>query len=82
MHGTNTLEVEITNVGKQGIWVWINGKEFFLDYDHYPWFKEVPVSQIMNVRLLHSHHLYWPDLDVDLEIDTLRHPKEYSLIFK
>jgi len=29
--------------------------------------------------LLHGFHLYWPDLDVDLEIDNLENPEKYPL---
>jgi hypothetical protein len=28
---------------------------------------------------LHGYHLYWPDLDVDLEIDNLKNPEKYPL---
>jgi len=31
------------------------------------------------VRLMHQAHLYWPDLDVDLDIASLEHPKRYPL---
>lgn len=33
----------------------------------------------MHVKLLHRHHLYWPDLDVDLELEFLRHPVKYPV---
>jgi len=31
--------------------------------------------------LLHGYHLYWPELDVDLEIDNLENPEKYPLKF-
>jgi hypothetical protein len=37
------------------------------------------LRSIQNVQLLHSYHLYWPDLDVDLEIDNLENPQKYPL---
>jgi len=33
-------------------------------------------------QLLHGYHLYWPDLDVDLEIDNLENPEKYPLKFE
>ena len=30
-------------------------------------------------KLLHDHHLHWPELDVDLEIEVLEHPEQYPL---
>jgi hypothetical protein len=32
--------------------------------------------------LLHGYHLYWPELDVDLEIDDLENPEKYPLKWK
>ena len=26
------------------------------------------------------HHLYWPDLDVDLAVESLAHPERYPLV--
>jgi len=36
-------------------------------------------ASIQNVKLLHGFHLYWPKLDVDLEIDNLENPEKYPL---
>ena len=82
MPGTSILKAEITNIGKRGFWIWVNSKEFFLDYNRYPWFKKSSISQILNVQLIRGHCLCWPDLDVDLEIDSLRHPDRYPLVFR
>jgi hypothetical protein len=27
-----------------------------------------------------AHHLHWPDLDIDLAVESLRHPERYPLI--
>ncbi|PIV55326.1 DUF2442 domain-containing protein [Candidatus Desantisbacteria bacterium CG_4_10_14_0_8_um_filter_48_22] len=64
------------------MWIWVNSKEFFLDYNRYPWFKKSSISQILNVQLIRGHCLCWSDLDVDLEIDSLRHPDRYPLVFR
>jgi hypothetical protein len=37
------------------------------------------LKSIQNVQLIHGHHLYWPELDVDLEIDNLENPEKYPL---
>lgn len=64
--GKNISDVEVQNISIHGIWLYVNGKEYFLPYKEYPWFKDAKVSAICNLELLHSSHLYWPDLDVDL----------------
>ncbi len=80
--GQNISEVEISHIDIHGLWLCIGDKEYFLPYDEYPWFKEAKVKDILNVQLLHEHHLYWPNLDVDLEIESLDEPQNYPLIYK
>jgi hypothetical protein len=31
---------------------------------------------------IHRHHLYWPNLDVDLEPDSLTNLAEYPLVYR
>ncbi|HBM17229.1 MAG TPA: hypothetical protein DD381_12935 [Lentisphaeria bacterium] len=77
-NGKDTL-VSIENISSFGIWLFVKEKEYFLSYDEYPYFKEQTIRSIQNVKLLHGFHLYWSDLDVDLEIDNLEHPEKYAL---
>lgn len=79
--GKNTLNVEVSNISMHGIWLYVNGKEYFLPYDEYPWFKDAKIKEIHNVQLLHESSLHWPELDVDLELDSLEHPEKYPLFF-
>jgi len=80
-HGKNIL-VSVENITPFGIWLYVKEKEYFLSYKDYPYFREQTVKSIQNVQLLHGYHLYWPDLDVDLEIDNLENPGKYTLQFK
>ena len=78
--GTVTSPVEVTNIDAHGVWVLISGREFFLPYDDFPWFKKASVAAILNVELHHGIHLYWPELDVDLTVDSLNNPGKYPLV--
>ena len=78
--GTNTSPIEVTNVDTHGIWVLVEGAEFLLPHEDYPWFKKATVEDIINVELHHGVHLQWPALDVDLSLESLRHPRKYPLI--
>jgi hypothetical protein len=73
-------EAEVLNVSPHGLWLLVDGKEHFLDYEQFPWFKDAVVRQIFDVQFLHGHHLRWPQLDVDLELDSLGEPQNYPLI--
>ena len=80
--GTGTLAAEILNVSPHGFWVLVREKEYFLDYYHFPWFRQPSLDQLFRVELLHEQHLYWPELDVDLDIDRIEHPDHYPLVAK
>lgn len=82
MRGKNISKVEVSHINSRGFWLCVKHKKYFLPYEDYPWFKEAKVKEILNVKLLHGYHLYWPELDVDLEIDSLGNPQEYSLKYK
>ncbi len=45
-NGIDTLEVEVLNLSPHGIWLYVKGKEYFLSYQDYPWFKESKVTDI------------------------------------
>jgi hypothetical protein len=76
------ISVSVENITPFGIWLFVKGKEYFLSYKDYPYFREQVLSAIQDVQLLHSYHLYWPQLDVDLEIDNLENPEKYPLQYK
>ena len=82
MPGTTTSRIEVTNIDSQGIWLFLDSKEYFLSYDEYPWFKEARLSDIFNVEILSGQHIHWPVLDVDLSIPILENPQNFPLKFK
>ena len=79
---TALSEVEVTHISKHGIWLLVQEKEFFLSFDNFPWFKDASVAAIQNVSLLNANHLYWPDLDVDLDVESIEHPERFPLVAK
>ena len=79
-HGVVTSAIEVTNVSAHGLWLLAGDREFFLSYTDFPWFKDVPLRQILNVEQPTPGHFYWPDLDVDLGIDSIENPHRFPLI--
>jgi hypothetical protein len=78
-HGTDTSEAEVTNISAHGLWLLVDSRELFLPFDRFPWFRNAAVGAILNVQRPQPHHLYWPDLDVDLHLDSIEHPERYPL---
>ena len=78
--GTDTSEVEVTQISKLGIWLLLKEKEHFLSFENFPWFKDASVAAIHNVELLNEHHLYWSDLDIDLAVESIENPERFPLV--
>ena len=74
--------VEVTNIDAFGFWLLVRGKEYFLPYEDYPWFRDARVRDILRVKLVHEGHLRWPALDVDLSLESLQRPESFPLVFK
>ena len=77
--GKRTLAVEVTNISNHGIWLLTGDIELFISYDNFPWFKDVPIGKILNVDEPSPGHFYWPELDVDLGIESIEHPERFPL---
>jgi len=77
--GIGTSSAEITNVTAHGVWLLTGEQELFMPYEHFPWFKDVPLRKVLNVEEPTPGHFYWPELDVDLGIDSIEHPERYPL---
>ncbi len=59
-----------------------NRGPYFLSYNRIPWMQDAPIRSVLNVQMSGPEAIEWPDLDVDLEIDCLRHPERYPLVIK
>jgi hypothetical protein len=83
MTGTSSLPIDsvVTSIQRTGFWMLIDDKEYFVDFEDYPDFNKATVAQIHQFRLSHGG-LHWDELDVDIEIEALVHPEQYSLKFK
>jgi len=78
-HGKNISAVEVTHVSAHGVWLLAHGKELFMSYENFPWFKDQPIKSILNVLEESPGHFYWPDMDVDLTEQIIEHPERFPL---
>lgn len=76
-HGNDTSDVEVTHISGHGIWLLSHGRELFMPFERFPWFKAQPVGVIQNVEEPVPGHFYWPDIDVDLTEEIIEHPERY-----
>jgi len=78
--GRSTSQVEVTNVSPHGFWLFVGEQELFVPFQDFPWFKDASIRELSHVELPSVHHLYWPELDIDLAVESLTHPERYPLI--
>ena len=78
--GASTSPVEVTNVSTHGFWIFVGERELFVSFRDFPWFRDASIGAITQVELPSPHHLYWPQLDVDLAVESIEDPEKYPLV--
>ena len=81
-NNTNATSASVLMINNQGIMISVAGNDYFLSYNRVPWLKDATVRNILNIKMLGNNAVEWPDLDVDLEVDSLKHPERYPLVMR
>lgn len=80
--GPTTSVAEVTNVSQHGFWLLLGQEELFVPFAEFPWFESAAIGDLLKVEWPSPDHLYWPGLDVDLAIESIRHPERFPLVAK
>ncbi|MGH9869178.1 MAG: DUF2442 domain-containing protein [Candidatus Polarisedimenticolia bacterium] len=80
--GKSTSAAEVTNISRLGFWLLVDDEELFVSFRYFPWFRKATIGQVLNVELPNPGHLYWPDLDIDLAVESIAHPERFPLVSK
>ena len=80
MHGTIISAPEVTNISRHGFWLLLGDEELLLPFEQFPWFRSATVEQITHVEQPSPDHLYWPSLDLDLAVASIRQPDAFPLV--
>jgi hypothetical protein len=79
-HGKSTSVAEVTNVSAHGFWILLADEELFLSFAQFPWFRNATIGALTHLEWPSPNHLYWPDLDIDLAVESIRHPEHFPLV--
>ena len=82
MRGTSTSAAEVTHVSKHGFWLLLDNEELLVPFAEFPWFRKATIEQLSDVQWPSADHVYWPQLDVDLSVESIRNPQAFPLIAK
>jgi len=73
---------EVTHVSKHGFWLMLGEEEILLPFQDFPWFRQATIDQLLHVESPAPDHLYWPDLGIDLHVESIRRPAAFVLVSK
>ncbi len=82
MPGTAISAPEVTHISQHGFWLLVADEELLVPFEQFPWFRRATIDQISHVEWPTPKHLYWPELDIDLSLDSIRQPDTFPLIAK
>ena len=71
---------EDKTISRHGFWLLLDDEELFVPFEQFPWFRTATVEQITTVERPTPDHLYWPQLDVDLSVASIRAPERFPLV--
>lgn len=74
--------VDVLMINDRGIMISVMGQDYFLSYNRVPWMRDATINEVLDVRMNGKNAIVWPKLEVDLEVDSLRHPERYPLLIK
>lgn len=80
MPGTATLGAEVTHVSRHCFWLLLGDEELAVPFAGFPWFKKATIEQLSEVQRPTQDHLYWPQLDIDLSVESIREPARFPLV--
>lgn len=72
-------QLGITSIKTHGVWLLAGDCESFMSYEAFPWFKDAPIGKTLHVEEPSPGHFYWPELDVDLGVESMEHPERFPL---
>lgn len=77
-----STSVSVLMINSQGIMLSVLGNDYFISYNRIPWLRDARISDVLNIQISGRSAIAWPALDVDLEIESLKHPERYPLLMK
>lgn len=82
MPGTVISVAEVTHVSRHGFWLLLDSEELLVPFEHFPWFRRATIEQLSDVQWPTPNHLYWPQLDADVSVESIRDPSTFPLVSK
>lgn len=66
---------------EDGFWIVLPDQCAFIDYEQFPWFREMTRAQRETGVMWSEDWLRWDEFDLDIGVDSIHHPEKYPLRF-
>ena len=80
MPGHTTSAAEVTHVSRHGFWLLLGDEELLPPFADFPWFRQATIEQLLDLEWPTPDHLHWPQLDVDVSVQSIRDPSAFPLV--
>lgn len=67
-------------MSRHGFWLLLGGEQLLVRLSDFPWFRQATIDALTRVEWPSSDHLYWPQLDVDVSVRSIRSQADVPLV--
>ena len=78
----SSTSVDVLMINDKGVMISVQGQDYFLSFNRVPWMRDATINEVLDVQMSGKNAIEWPKLDVDLEVESLKHPERYPLLIK
>jgi len=78
----SSTSVDVLMINDRGVMLSVQGQDYFLSYNRVPWMRDATINEVLDVQMSGKNAIEWPKLDVDLEVESLKHPERYPLLIR
>lgn len=78
--GPGTFPAEVGEVTADGFSLRLGDEALRVSFAEFPWFRGADSADLRNLERPSPEHLYWPTLDIDLAVESIRHPESFPLM--
>ena len=79
---SSNTSANVLMINDKGLMLSVLGQDYFISFNRLPWMKDAAIRDVLDVQMCGDDAIDWPKLDIDLEIDSLKHPERYPLVMK
>jgi hypothetical protein len=69
-------------INEKGVMISVQGQDYFLSFNRVPWMRDATINEVLDVQMSGKNAIEWPKLDIDLEVESLKHPERYPLLIR